>query len=813
MTDSRPLRLAVTAFCLAVAPAVARGQDATVAPAPDAADLEARVARLVEQLEADRVEMHVPGMAIAVVKDDEVVLSRGFGHADLEAERPATSETLFAIGSSSKAFTAALVGMLVDEGVVGWDDPVATHLPGFELKVETGGEPITIRDLLCHRTGFTRMSVLWAGGAISRDEIVAAAGTAEPWAGFRERFLYNNVMYLAAGMAAARAADTTWDDLVAARLLGPLGMDDSSTRVSEAEQDPRLAKGYFWEDDPGAFTHLPMRHLDAIAPAGAVNSNADDMARWLRLQLGRGEIDGQRLIEEATLAETWSPQMEVGGGVHYGFGWMVREWKGRRLLEHGGNIDGFAAQVALLPDDGLGFALLTNVSMTGLQQGSIGRVFEALLGDVPADGDAAVAADLDLDDYVGTYIANIGQAFRDAEFEVLVRDGVLAVDVPGRMVYPLHPPNDEGKWVFTVTDQIAVSFTRDDDDGVRSMTMYQGGYEFELPREGVELPVDVPLDELQRYLGRYRAEAPADMTVTVLIHNNRLSVDVPGQMVYELAPPDDEGTWPVRVRPAELQVRFDEGDDGAVTSLTFLQAGTETLMTRLADEAESEIPTVEALLARVRAGYGADRLPSLGTIRMSGTLRFVHQGATGTFTSLADGTTHFRADLDLGRLGWIASALGPDGAWSDSSFHPFQALTGDQLEHARRDHPLRPLGDWTAQFDSIAVLRADEVDGERAFVVRLEHGDLPTRTVWVGAESGLVLREESVEYGMGGMITVPITYRYADYREVEGIRLAHRTWTENEFSGRMLLEVETVQTGVEAGPEAFSPPPGATGGP
>jgi CubicO group peptidase (beta-lactamase class C family) len=207
-------------------------------PAPVEPDEQTiRLERLRTRLEEARVRHHIPGMAVAVVEGDEVIFAEGFGLADLEAKRPVVPETVFPIGSTTKAFTSALVAMQIDAGKLAWDDPLPKHVPELQLrpraaeaglaaKLTGGGKPPepTLRDVLCHRTGFTRMSMLWASGELSDAEILAKAGGAEPIAGFRERFLYNNVTYAVAGEAAARSAGTTWAELLQTRLLDPLGL-------------------------------------------------------------------------------------------------------------------------------------------------------------------------------------------------------------------------------------------------------------------------------------------------------------------------------------------------------------------------------------------------------------------------------------------------------------------------------------------------------------------------------------------------------------------------------------------------------------
>ncbi|MFH1998793.1 MAG: serine hydrolase domain-containing protein, partial [Planctomycetota bacterium] len=444
-------------------------------------DLQQRLARLEAQLEKARQDFHIPGMAMAVVKEDAMIWAKGFGLADIEKETPVTPETIFAIGSSTKAFTVALIAMLVDEGRMGWDDPITRYLPDMQLKIDSAqpDAAVTIRDLLCHRTGFTRMSMLFAGGSASRDEILRTATGAEPWSGFRERFLYNNVMYLAAGQAAGIAVGSDWDTLMRERIFIPLGMSCTHTSVPELSGKETLSLGYDWDEIGEKPRLLEMRVLENIAPAGAINSNVLDMAKWVRFQLNHGVCDSRRLVSEGQFQETWKAQIAVSPGKAYSLGWFLSEWHGQPVVEHGGNIDGFGAQVGLLPDSHIGYVLLTNVTSTPLQPLSLNMVWEALAGEWEEADDQGDT--VDYSPYLGTYVANFGP-FRDVEFTLLEKDGYLAVDVPGQTVYELKDPDEEGKWRFTLSDQIAVSFVRDDTGRVIAMKQYQNGVVLELPR-------------------------------------------------------------------------------------------------------------------------------------------------------------------------------------------------------------------------------------------------------------------------------------------------------------------------------------------
>jgi len=758
---------------------------ATPAIAPE---LQQKLDLLVEQLEQQRQTLHVPGMAIAVVKDDEVILAHGFGVANVEKETPMTPETIFAIGSSTKAFTSTLVGMLVDEGKMKWDDPASKYLPYFQMNVESDNESaeVTLRDVLSHRTGFTRMGLLFASGQIPREEVLLDATKAEPYVTFREKFYYSNVMYMSAGVAAGKADGTDWDALVKERIFKPLDMDSTTTSVTQAEKDSRLSLGYLWDEDLQVYEYKPMRNMDNIGPAGAINSNVLDMAQWLRLQLGHGEYEGRHLISEENLRETWTSQIEITESVSYGMGWMIREWEGQPVIEHGGNVDGFSAQVAMLPESNLGFVLLTNASASPLPPQAINMVWDALLKEETTD----TGASEDYEPYIGKYIANFGQ-FQDTIFTVLVQNDRLAVDVPGQQVFELKEPDEEGKWYFAITNDVAISFERDEADNVIGMKMYQAGMTFDLPREGFEIAAEIPLDELQKYLGNYRSEQ-LGITVAVLVQNNRLAIDVPGQMVYELYPPDEEGMWFFRVTP-DISLSFSETPDGNVESLTMYQAGQEFLMPQIESK---RLPTVAEIMALRDAEGNEAALEAMGNYRIDSTIYSVQSGVRGTVSIYVAGPHKYRVDADYGKYGYSRTVLNGDRAWVESSFGPFKELHGQLLAQAKQGHPYVMTGDWRDYFDSIKVIRADILDDKEVYVVELKSGDLPTMTVFVDAITGDVLLSKIISIQEGG-IGIPVTTRSEDFREVYGIRAPSRSISSNEQTGRTIVEDETIETNIQ----------------
>jgi CubicO group peptidase (beta-lactamase class C family) len=757
-------------------------------------ELQQRLDLLVEELEKQRQTLHVPGMAITVVKDDELILAHGFGVADVEAETPVNPETIFAIGSSTKAFTATVVGMLVDEGKMDWDDPVTKYLPYFEMNVNSDDESaeITLRDVLSHRTGFTRMGLLFASGQIPREEVLQDATKAEPYVPLRENFYYSNVMFMSAGIAAGVVEGADWDTLVKERIFKPLDMDSTTTSVTEAEKDSRLASGYLWDEDLQVYEEKPMRNVDNIGPAGSINSNVLDMAQWLRLQLGRGEYEGRRLISEESLDETWTTQIDITESVGYGMGWMIREWKGQPVVEHGGNVDGFSAQVALLPESDMGFVLLTNASASSLPPLAINIVWDTLLGEEPA----GTGGTENFEPYLGDYIADFAQ-FKDTVFTVLVQNDRLAIDVPGQQVFELKEPDEEGRWYFAITDEIAVSFERDENENVIGMKMYQAGMTFDLPREGVEVAAEIPLDELQKYLGSYRSEE-LQMTAEVVIQNNRLAVDMPGQMVYELYPPDEEGRWVFRVT-SEISVRFNETPTGEMESLTMYQAGLEFNMPQIESK---KLPTVDEIMALRSTESNEAALEVIGNYKIVSTIYSVQSGVRGTVTLYVAGPDRYRADADYGKYGYSRTVVNGDRAWVESSFGPFQELRGQLLEQAKMGHPYVMTGDWRNYFDSIKVLRADTLDDKEVYVMELQASNLPAATVYVDAITGDVLLTEIISMQEGG-IGIPVTTRSEDFRDVYGIRTASRSISSNEQTGRNIVEDENIEINITLDDDFF----------
>lgn len=761
--------------------------------------LENRLELFCKRIDERRQELHIPGLALAVVKNDKVVLSRGFGFADVENERPVTPETLFAVGSTTKAFTATAIGMLVDEGKMQWDDPVVKHLPYYDVPVDDNDQAVTIRDLLCHRSGFTRMGILWAAGNTTRQEILETAATAKRWSPFRKKFNYCNVTYMAAGEAAGAASGLGWETLVDQRILKPLGMQDSNMTIAEFKANEDHSLGYKWTEDSSEFEALPMRDLSAVAPAGAINSNSIDMAQWVRFQLARGEFEGKRLISDQQLDETWSRQISMGPEGGYGLGWMLREIDGKRVIEHGGSIDGHAAQVGLFPDDGVGFILLSNVTHSPLQQLSLQIFADTMFGNID-EVEEAVVENENLQPFVGRYVANFGP-FRDVHFTVQVENNKLAVDVPGQMLYELKPPGEDGKRYFAITDQVAVSFQQDDTGKATSMTLYQAGMEFTLPREDLSPKQEDEPGENKKYVGSYQFDDKR--TARVFESGDQLALELPGKGVIPLRSPNDDGEWEFVGAPNRA-VKFEtEGDQ--VTAMTYVRRqGESKRLPRVDGGTESELPTVEEVLALRKSDQRHQVFENLDSLKIVGDLRFQHAGVSATSTVVWAKGNRLHTDLDCGRFGRTVRSIHGETGWVESNIEVSRKLSAQEIAETSLESPPVLFGDWRDSFDEIVVKETRKVNGREMIKLHLLREDLEPVTVLIDAETGDLFRSSyQIKTVLG---TLAIRTEYSDHREMHGLRSPWFSTTRNEHFGQLDAQTTEMIANVDPSPELFSVP-------
>jgi CubicO group peptidase (beta-lactamase class C family) len=327
----------------------------------------------------------VPGLALAIVKDGRVVYAKGFGYGDIEKKLPVDENTIFGCGSTSKAFTAALVATLVTEGKLNWDDKVIDHLPEFQMYDPYVTREITVRDLLCHRSGLPEADFVWLSSSFTRDDIVHKIRFIKPSSGFRSQFIYHNLMITVAGQLVARVTGKSWDENIKERIFGPLGMTRSSTSIRDFRAGDGIATPYVLSE--GKLTAIPWLNIDNIGPAGSVNSTALDYAKWIQLHLGKGTFQGKTLWSAEAQKAMNSPQSimtaTTSGLTHfylYGLCWMLNDYRGKLAVWHSGATDGMGAIVGMLPEENLGVAVLCNTFYPTLLTNLMYRIFDMYLG-------------------------------------------------------------------------------------------------------------------------------------------------------------------------------------------------------------------------------------------------------------------------------------------------------------------------------------------------------------------------------------------------------------------------------------------------
>lgn len=803
---------AATTFSPFQKPALAQAQAQTATAAPaTGSDLEARLAAIEKALEAKRQEYHIPGVSFVIVLEDKVIYMKGLGFRDTERQLPVTPDTLFAIGSSSKAFTAMSAAMSTDDGKLSLGDSPKKYLPYFKLRDPEADARITIRDLLSHRSGLDRTDLSMVTGKLNREELIRVAGMAKPTAKLGEKFLYQNVMFTAAGEAVARAQGTTWDKFIETRIFKPLGMNASNTTVAATLKAPDYAFGYTYNTETKETRHVPMREIPAAAPAGAINSNARDMAQWLRLMLGEGVFAGRRLVSEKNFKELVSVQNKIAGNVNYGLGWFLREWNGHKVVEHGGNIDGFNALVAMMPDRKLGFVMLTNITGSPLGNAAMEIVWSNLVGKPEADVAIKAEPASDPAREVGKYLL----AEASINFDVEMKDGKLWLTVPGQPTYELAPLGGRRYKLANAPAGFFVTFRPvKEKEAETEMFLEQPQGNLVLARIKAEAEVsanssatayDGPLKEL---LGAYELKG-GPMTVEVRVANGKVSLVVPGQPTYALVEREkDKLSLTGLPDTYNLIVKRDAG--GKVSGLIMKQPEGDFELTRLAERAAGI--TVDELLAKMAVAIGGEEnLRRHKTRVVTAEMDFEHQGLKGLTTISSRAPNAMTTHIDITALGKEIGTLDEyfDGTQGGevSSFSPSETKAGKSLEDARISSDFYGVLSWKNLFKTIEIKRMSKIGDEEVYVVLKTPEKGNPVTDYISAKSFLLLRRESLQTSNTSQITLPVTEDYSDYRPVEGLMIPFKTTTTIPSIGEIITTVKTVKFDVPV-PEALFRAPG-----
>lgn len=313
-----------------------------------------------------------PGLSVGVIRDGKLIFAEGFGYRDMDKKLEVTPNTNFILASVTKAFTVMTIGLLIDEGKMDWDSPIKKYFPDFRLSDEYIEENLTVRDILCHRSGLPRHDYVWFNSPFSVEEIVNRLQYLEFSAGLREKYQYNNLMFMTAGYLAGKVAGTEWGQLVKEKIFKPLEMSESGCSVEELLSSDNYSFSYREEDGKFKANDFPAPEYKVgyfPRASGSIYSNVIDMSKWITMHLDKGMYKGKRFISESVISEMHKPQVVTPQSPYsesviknrsYGLGWSVDNYRGFYRVNHSGGTMGFSTQVFMFPQNGLGIVVLTN---------------------------------------------------------------------------------------------------------------------------------------------------------------------------------------------------------------------------------------------------------------------------------------------------------------------------------------------------------------------------------------------------------------------------------------------------------------------
>ena len=319
-----------------------------------------------------------PSVTVSIVKGDKVIYEGAFGYADVENGINATVNTRYSIASCTKAFTACAIGILVDRGLMSFEDLLIKHIPEFKLQDEYVLKNLKIKDMLCHRSGLPRHDLAWYANPLPKEEELVRMGYFKPNVSFREKWQYCNYMFMMLGIVVAKVSGKTWEQFVKEEIIDPLNMNNTDYCLIDTcfEQ----AKGYKEINDKVEevpYYDFLVDGKSSLESSGGICSSVHDLLPWMMLNLNEGNYQGKQIISKESLEKIHTPEMIVSGFLPksaefalptYGFGWFINSFHGKKMVHHSGSMDGFISWVSLIPEEDIGIAVLSNLDLTRLPE-------------------------------------------------------------------------------------------------------------------------------------------------------------------------------------------------------------------------------------------------------------------------------------------------------------------------------------------------------------------------------------------------------------------------------------------------------------
>jgi CubicO group peptidase (beta-lactamase class C family) len=779
------------------------GYAQTAAAAPQTAPDQAKALAAIEQeAETRRNKLGIPGMSLVIVHDGKVIYSKGLGYKDFEKKIAVTPDTQFAIGSATKAFTALSVLMSQDEGKVSLEDSPKKYLPYFKMQDPDTDKNITVRDLMDHSSGLNRTDLAMLTGKLNRAELIETVGQAKPMAKLREKFFYQNIMFTAAGEIVATVQKTPWEKFVPQRIFKPLGMLNSTMSMKEMEKAKDYSFGYEYNFDTKATRRLPFRDINEVAPAGSINSSANDMAKWLQFVLAGGQAGGKRLVSEAGYQEWLKPQMKISpnGKVNYGLGWFLQEWNGMKVVQHGGNIDGFNSLVAMIPEKKLGFVMLTNVSGSSLGGELMPVVWKNILGD-PDAGKPVSAATLEKE--AGKY------KFEAAGFdiEVKMQDGKLVAVVPGQPTYTLENVKDRKYKLAGAPDGFFITFTDKD----AYLEQPHGNYT--LPKAGVAQDIKPPSttgNPAKELLGKYQTP-DGKMTVELKEDGAKVTLNVTGQQPYELKEKSKD-LYNALPLPDTYSIKVKRAADGKLEGIILVQPEQESQFNYIGpgDKAEKPKVTADEVMGKaIEALGGVDALKASTSRQVRFEIDFENQGVKGWGMSFAKAPNMTATDTTLTAVGKEIAKVNDyfDGTTGGErySFAPTETYSGQRLEDVKLQSDFYGYLNWKTGLKSAEVKGTEKVGDEDAYVVVTHYEKANDITHYISTKTFLPLKMTTIIASSTSSQKTPNTQIFSDYRMVDGVMMPFKSTTESPGMGTIVTYVKEVRNNVTIPDSVFKP--------
>lgn len=803
---SKSLTSLVLLFSLFVVslPTVGYAQIGSTAVAP-VRSYEKALTEIETKLEARRKELGIPGMSLVIVHEDKVIYMKGLGYKDFENKVAVTPDTEFAIGSATKAFTALSVLMTADDGKLSLEDSPKKLLPYFKMYDPETDKNITIRDLLAHSSGLNRTDLAMITGKLTRAELIEVSAQAKPTAKLREKFQYQNIMYAAAGELVTQAQKQDWEKFVPTRIFAPLSMTNSTMSIKQMEKTKDHSLGYSYNFDTKETKKLPFREIDQVGPAGSINSSARDMAEWLRFVLNGGTVNGKRLVSEKGFDEWLKPQMKMNstGTANYGLGWFLQTYNGMKVVQHGGNIDGFNALVAMIPEKKLGFVMLTNVTASSLGSELMPIVWSNILTDGRPE---ALKLPLRTMQFMAAKY-RLEAASMDIEIKIDGED--MWLHMAGQGPYKLERSGPRQFKMVGLPDGYGAEFRPETGDAT-SLELIQPQGNVTLPRIGPDgnvVKLETPkADAAKELVGSYTS---AMGSIEIKEADGKVTFNAPGQPLFTLTPRDAKDQFAMAPLPGSYFITAKRDAAGKLTGFTVTQPEGVFEFTPTSKDAKPTITADELQKKAIEAAGGEAAWRKFTSRVVESDIDLENQGVKGKSTSYSKAPNKSATQTTMTALGkTIATGWEYfDGTVGEQvySFAPAEKYAGKLLEDARLSSDFYGMLDWKSKYKKIEVAGLGKVGEEEAYIVTFEPEKGTAFKEYYSTKTFLLLKREGVIPSSTSSQSLPYTVTYTDYRDIDGVKMPFRMVNNSIANGNIVNIIKSVKHNVAIEDKIFMP--------